>query len=278
MGEVAAAGVVHDGVLVEWYRYEPGPAVRLPTHAHEEYQLNLTFDVPGGVRYRGGYHVQPASTLSVIMPEEAHTPVDPDGRDTVSRHLTLYLHPDVVRDAAHQLAGKRMGLPTFRDLVVGDAELVRRFARLGAALTGRSSKLEQEVRLLGLVTDLLHRHAKGWRVGPEPGSAGHQAVRRARDYLHDNVATTVSLAELARVSRLSPFHLARLFTASLGMPPHAYQIQLRVALAKRLLLTGTPVAVTAHRAGFFDLSHLTRHFKRHVGVPPGAYATPPPLW
>lgn len=268
-----AAGLVRDGVLVEWYRYPPGPAVRLPTHAHEEYQLNLTLDLPGGVHYRGGYGVQPAGTLAIIMPGEAHTPVDPDSRDTVSRHLTLYLHPDVVGDTVRQFAAPRHGnLPNFPDLVVEDDELARRLARLHASLTAEPSRLDQDVRLLAFVADLVHRHAAGPPFEPLPGFVGHRAVRRARDYLHDNIGANVSLAELAGVSGVSPYHLTRLFTASLGMPPHAYQIQLRVAAAKRLLLAGTPVSETAYRAGFFDLSHLTRHFKRYVGTPPGAYA------
>jgi AraC-like DNA-binding protein len=278
---VEAEGLIHDGVLMEWYRYTPGPAVELPTHAHEEYQLNLTLDLPGGVHYRGGYHVQPAGTLCVLMPDEAHTPRDPDERDTASRHLTLYLNPDVVVDAAHQLAAdtrpRRRGLPTFPDLIVQDTELVRRFARLGAALVGPASKLDRDVRLIALVADLLHRHAAGVRPAPLPDAAGHLAVRRARDYLHANVATNVSLAALARMTGLSPFHLTHLFTAHLGMPPHAYQIQLRIALAKRLLVTGIPAGETAHETGFFDLSHFTRHFKRYVGVPPGAYARMAPL-
>jgi AraC-like DNA-binding protein len=56
------------------------------------------------------------------------------------------------------------------------------------------------------------------------------------------------------------------------MPPHAYQIQVRIAHAKRLLLQGLPVSRVASETGFFDLSHFTRHFKRHVGVAPGGYA------
>jgi AraC-like DNA-binding protein len=273
-----AAGLLLDGVLVEWYRYPPGPAVALPTHAHEEYQLNLTVDVPGGVRYRGAYQVQPAGTLAVVMPGESHTPLDPDRRDATSRHLTLYLRPDDIASTARQLAGptaaQRTGLPAFRDLVIDDAELVRHFARLHATLTAPASTLDRNVRLLTLLANLLDRHADGPRTGPPPtsiGAAGHRAVRRAREYLHDNLAANVSLAELADLGGVSPFHLTRLFTAGLGVPPHTYQLQLRIARAKRLLLTGMSASDTAHDVGYFDLSHFTRHFRRHVGTAPGAY-------
>jgi AraC-like DNA-binding protein len=71
---------------------------------------------------------------------------------------------------------------------------------------------------------------------------------------------------------MSKCHLVHLFHKELGLPPHAYQIQLRVAHARRLVASGTPLAEVASLTGFADQSHLTRLFKRIVGVPPGQYA------
>ena len=70
---------------------------------------------------------------------------------------------------------------------------------------------------------------------------------------------------------MSPFALLRAFRAETGLPPHAYLNQIRVRLARRLLDDGLAPAVVAAEAGFADQAHLTRHFKRVVGVPPGAY-------
>ena len=67
----------------------------------------------------------------------------------------------------------------------------------------------------------------------------------ARSYLEDNYAANISLDTLARLVGLSPFHLARLFEHEVGMPPHAYQIQARIAHAKPLLLQGLPVSRVA---------------------------------
>ena len=47
-------------------------------------------------------------------------------------------------------------------------------------------------------------------------------VRRTTEYLRDNLARDVTLSELAAVAKLSPFHFARAFKASLGMPPHVF--------------------------------------------------------
>ena len=88
----------------------------------------------------------------------------------------------------------------------------------------------------------------------------------------DAGAYNISLTELAARVHLSRYHLVRAFQAEVGLPPHAYQTQLRVHRARRLLLSGHSVAEVAARTGFVDHSHLSRHFTRLVGIPPGRYA------
>jgi AraC-like DNA-binding protein len=109
-------------------------------------------------------------------------------------------------------------------------------------------------------------------VAAEPPSGPSGAVQMIRAYLEDHYAANVSLEDLAGLANLSPFHLARLFRREVGMAPHAYQLQVRLAHAKRMLLHGVPASMVASETGFFDLSHFTRHFKRHLGVAPGRYA------
>jgi AraC-like DNA-binding protein len=70
---------------------------------------------------------------------------------------------------------------------------------------------------------------------------------------------------------MNPFALVRSFRAETGLPPHAYVNHLRVRLARQLLDSGVAPADVAARAGFADQAHLTRHFKRVVGVPPRSY-------
>ncbi|MEU4670432.1 helix-turn-helix domain-containing protein [Amycolatopsis sp. NPDC023774] len=43
-------------------------------------------------------------------------------------------------------------------------------------------------------------------------------------------------------------------------------------LARRLLLAGVPAAAVATEVGFYDQSHLTRHFNRMLGVSRGRFA------
>jgi AraC-like DNA-binding protein len=55
------------------------------------------------------------------------------------------------------------------------------------------------------------------------------------------------------------------------LPPHAYLTGRRVDLARRLLLAGHPATEAATGAGFYDQSHLARHFKRYLAVSPVRY-------
>ena len=81
----------------------------------------------------------------------------------------------------------------------------------------------------------------------------------------------VTLAELAALSGVSRFQLLRGFVREIGITPHAYLMQLRVRLARRLLARGHAPVQAALLAGFADQSHLTRAFVRQFGITPGRY-------
>jgi AraC-like DNA-binding protein len=89
--------------------------------------------------------------------------------------------------------------------------------------------------------------------------------------LSEHFASELRLDVLARKSAVSKCHLVHLFHKEMGLPPHAYQIQLRVVHARRLIVEGLPLGEVAALTGFSDQSHLTRQFKRIVGVPPGQF-------
>jgi AraC-like DNA-binding protein len=99
------------------------------------------------------------------------------------------------------------------------------------------------------------------------------AVHRAATHLHARYTEPISLDALARIACLSKYHLTRVFHSVYGLPPHAYQLQLRLTFAKRLISHGLSVAAAAQTAGFAGPVHLHRHFRARYGVAPGHYAT-----
>jgi AraC-like DNA-binding protein len=133
-----------------------------------------------------------------------------------------------------------------------------------------ASALERESQFCLAFAQLIARYAEQRPLAQKLGKE-HHAVRLIRDYLETQYAEQITLAQLASLAGLSPYRVVRVVRAELGLPPHAYLTQVRVKQAKKLLRLGMPIPQAALEAGFVDQSHLTRHFKRHLGVTPGQY-------
>lgn len=67
------------------------------------------------------------------------------------------------------------------------------------------------------------------------------------------------------------YQLLRAFRTTMGMPPYAWLAQYRVNRARTLLESGRRPAEVANLVGFADQAHLTRWFRRVIGVTPAAY-------
>jgi len=201
----------------------------------------------------------------VLEPEAVHTglPAVPEGW----AYKVLYLDPALVPawDATDAPAPRAARWIVFRD-----PRLRAALARAHRALAEEPDGLGRDEGVLRAV-DALRPHL---RPGPPAGRdrPEHAAVRRAVAHLGERWDRPVSLAELSAAAGLSRFELVRRFSAQAGLPPHAYQVNLRVARARGLLAAGEPPAAVAAACGFSDQAHLTRTFARAVGVTPGRYA------
>ena len=105
-------------------------------------------------------------------------------------------------------------------------------------------------------------------IGGLPGSR----LRRVNEYVRQNLDKALTLAELAGVVHMSPFHFGRLFKRSTGMPPHRFVVRQRIARACACLATpGLPITQISRMVGFRTASHFTTVFRRVTGVTPGGY-------
>jgi AraC-like DNA-binding protein len=110
---------------------------------------------------------------------------------------------------------------------------------------------------------------------PRPSRArigGARAIERVRECLHETNDGWTDLNTLSKEAGISRFHLLRSFKEKYGLPPHAYQVALRVARAQGLIRRRVPLAQVAVDCGFTDQSHFSRHFKQVLGVTPGRFA------
>ncbi len=126
-----------------------------------------------------------------------------------------------------------------------------------------------------LALHLLRHHSSlggGSGRNAEHGSGfSKRRLKRATDYINDNLSQKLTLTEIAGAAHVSPYHLARSFKAATGLSPHQYVIHRRVERAKNLLV-GTDLSIVdvAGAVGFANQSHLAFHVRRLLGVSPKA--------
>jgi AraC-like DNA-binding protein len=238
-------------------------------HAHEEFFIALTEDGLVTPTYRGVRHVMGPGDLIVLNPEEPHSGGPPAAAKWTYR--ALYPHPDLMRAVMAEFPGSGPTIPMFSGDVVRDPQIATAFRRFHQlAEHPQSVLLDQHAHLIECLVLLVGRHAGAPRA-PRPPGREPSAVRLTKEYLQEHAAENVGLEALAQYVGLSAFHLCRVFGQTVGMTPHAYQTQVRVRHAKSLLRAGQPITTVAVQTGFYDQAHLTRHFKRIVGLPPGRY-------
>jgi AraC family transcriptional regulator len=97
-------------------------------------------------------------------------------------------------------------------------------------------------------------------------------VKRVTEYIEQNLDKELGLAELAAIVYMSPYHFARLFKCSTGLPPHRFVVQQRIARASAFLATAEiSIAQVSRLVGFRTPSHFTTVFRRVLGITPGAF-------
>jgi len=97
-------------------------------------------------------------------------------------------------------------------------------------------------------------------------------LRRVTQYIEDNLQRELRLAELSALVHMSPYHFARLFRRSTGVPPHRFLVRCRIDEARALLAARTaPIAEISRLVGFRTPNHFTTTFRRITGMTPSAY-------
>ncbi|MEV6169613.1 AraC family transcriptional regulator [Streptomyces sp. NPDC051954] len=231
-------------------------------HAHEEYTVGICVGGAEVIDYRGGRILPGPGSIVVLDPGEVHTggPAASDGY----AYRALYAEPSLLTE------GTCGGVPYFREPLLDDPELAAALHAAHTDLSACPDPLEAESRIPWLLTALARRHSTA-RPTDDRVPGAQQVARAVRDRLGDELQTPPSLAELAAELDLSRYQLLRAFRTATGMPPYAWLAQHRVHRARGLLDCGLRPAEVAGMVGFADQAHLTRWFRRVLGVTPAAY-------
>ncbi|MER7244212.1 AraC family transcriptional regulator [Kribbella sp. NPDC000426] len=239
------------------------PSHAYPTHTHDAWTVLIVDE--GAVRYDLDHreHGLAQAQVSLLPPHVPH-----DGRSVLPqgfRKRVLYLAPD--RLGGDHLIGAAVDQPEYVDPL-----LRHRIHQLHGVLRDGKEDLEAQSRLT-LIEERLSQHLLRSVVAP-PDRSDSGVAAKLRELLDSKVTDGITLEDAAKVVHAHPAHLVRAFSREYGMPPHRYLTGRRVDLARRYLLDGHPAAEVATLAGFYDQSHLNRHFRKLLGVTPASFVKP----
>ncbi len=97
-------------------------------------------------------------------------------------------------------------------------------------------------------------------------------IPKVLEYLKDNIATPVTLTDMAKRTGYSPHYFHGIFTSVMGQTPQQYLLQLRIRRAKDLLVrTDRSLAQIAYECGFSSQSYFNLQFRNQTGTTPGQY-------
>ncbi len=234
-------------------------------HSHEAYAIGVIEAGVGGNDYRGSAHYLPAGGIVVMNPDEVHTGYTVG--DQPLSYRMLYPHSELLRG----MLPERANLPYFRETYIRDENWARRLRRLHRLLETPIDTLEQQTYLIETLTTFASVYG-ATQASVTPGREP-KAVKQVKEFLRANSQQNIRIDDLVQLTHLNRAYLIRTFRLAVGMPPHAYLLQVRIERAKQLLSQGMSIAQVAYEVGFADQSHLTRRFKSLTGITPKQYTT-----
>jgi AraC-like DNA-binding protein len=237
-------------------------------HAHDTFSIGAIEAGCQIARIRGAREHTGPGALYLLNPGEIH-----DGAPGIAqgyRYRMIYPDIDLLTAILEDVTGRAFhGTPSFSRQLLRDPDIAMRFHHAHRLAEASIDPLAAEEGMFAVLSLMFARY--GSVIIAPPAAEDPGGLRRARDYLVAHFAEDVGLERLSEISGLSRAHLIRAFRKRFFITPHAFQTDVRIRQARKMLRSGMSPADTAFHCGFADQAHLTRQFKARTGVTPAAF-------
>lgn len=234
-------------------------------HSHDELMIGI---MHAGVKsFRCGKSREYAApgNLVAVNPGEMHTGALEHGRQLI--YAALYVPESALATILSRARGSHLNV---KQTVIDDHDVWRCLDEAQkVAISGEDAVAAEEAMICGFSL-LFERYGANAIIKSEASCP--RAVNRAVEFFQACACGQVSLEDASKASGVGLFHLIRLFQKHVGLTPHAYLTQIRIAKSRQLLKLGAPVAQVALDVGFADQAHFTKRFKQLTGTTPALYA------
>lgn len=241
-----------------------------PAHFHDEFVIAAFARGAQRTRICRERGIASPGTVMVIAPGEVHTgeAVQRDeGWDYCAFYPSQALVNEVALTVLHGHGDVNFGVEGMRH----DPIMARRLLHASAVLNESRDPLEKECVMYQVLNLMVAHYGERSVHGGRRGVV-RADIRRSIEFLQCAYPQAISVKEVAAVAGLSEFYFMRTFQSMTGLSVHQYLTQLRLVRAKGLLAKGVSAAQVATDVGFFDQSHLIKHFRVHFGTTPGVFA------
>src|SRR2546423_14815256 len=233
--------------------------VRLPKHSHQCACFSLMLD--GAMTESYGHRTLESHKLTVgfnAANEQHSNKVSLQG----ARFLILEIGPDQTRRAQrYSPQFSKSAVFNGGDLSSLGLKLFREYAHYDDL-----SPLVIEGLALEMIGTVCRMNAESLRI------QSPRWLSQARELIHNQFSGQLSVSLIAKAVGVHSVHLSRTFARYFGASIGDYVRSLRVERARHeISSTNLSLAEIAANTGFYDQSHLSRVFKRELGLTPGQY-------
>ncbi|MFF2093842.1 helix-turn-helix domain-containing protein [Paenibacillus sp. NPDC058174] len=222
-------------------------------HAHKEYAIGVT--LRGIQRYHvdGSLQLSYQNGVMFFNPEQVHDGManDQSGLD----YIMLYIDPQLLLEAM----GKK-DIVRFTAPIVYDHGLKSRIVSLSEAILSEKDEALCNELFLSLTDSFVQTNLSS------DCKKDSVIIRKAKDMIFANLEHVLKLEEICAELGLSKFQFIRVFKAHTGISPYQYFLNCKVERAKQLIEKNRDIYFAVAACGFFDLTHLNKHFKSVYGT------------